>query len=74
MMGGECATFWARETYPRPCQECHPASGVLLAVGIISEVFLKSFLNFVIAAMAATSAVKGSSKLHTSLIRPSLSL
>ena len=38
-------------------------------VGFLSDIFQKAFLNFVVAAMAATSAVKGSSKLHTSMIR-----
>ena len=38
-------------------------------VGILSDIFQKAFLNFVVAAMAATSAVKGSAKLHTSMIR-----
>lgn len=31
--------------------------------------FQKLALNFVVAVMAATSAVKGGSKLHTSMIR-----
>ena len=38
-------------------------------VGILSDIIQTAFLNFVVAAMAATSAVKGSSKLHTSMIR-----
>ena len=37
--------------------------------GILSDVLQKAFLNFIVAAMAATSAVKGNSKLHTSMIR-----
>ena len=36
---------------------------------ILMDIGQKAFLNFIVAAMAATSAVKGSSKLHTSMIR-----
>ena len=41
--------------------------------GVLSDIFQKTSLNFVVAVMAATSAVRGGSKLHTSMIRSSLS-
>ena len=39
--------------------------------GVLSDIFQKTSLNFVVAVMAATSAVRGGSKLHTSMIRSS---
>ena len=58
---------------PRP-QHCELLTAVerefrVSKVGILSDIFQKAFLNFVVAAMAATSAVRGSAKLHTSMIR-----
>ena len=38
-------------------------------VEILLDLFQKSVLGFVVAALAATSAVKGNSKLHISMIR-----
>ena len=39
--------------------------------GILSDLVQKAFMNFVVAVMAATTAVKGGVKLHTSIIRNS---
>jgi hypothetical protein len=38
-------------------------------LGIASDLIQKAFMNFVVAVMAATTAVKGGVKLHTSIIR-----
>ena len=50
-------------------QHLGTASLDTLEAGILSDIFQKTALNFVVAVMAATSAVKGGSKLHTSMIR-----
>ncbi|CAL1160422.1 unnamed protein product [Cladocopium goreaui] len=69
MLCGECPEGFSRDNYPELCQPCPAGAAALLSVGILSDIFQKAFLNFVVAAMAATSAVKGSAKLHTSMIR-----
>ena len=38
-------------------------------MGVLNDVFTKTVLNFAVAVMAATAAVKGGTKLHTSMIR-----
>ena len=40
-------------------------------LGILSDLVQKAFMNFAVAVMAATTAVKGGVKLHTSIIRNS---
>ena len=74
MMCGECSRKWARENYPKRCQPCPGGSAVLLSAAILADILQKAGLSFVVAAMAATTAVKGSAKLHTSMIRHSLRL
>ncbi|CAE7817681.1 Scube1 [Symbiodinium microadriaticum] len=66
---GECPDHWARDDYPELCRKCPPDSAGDLSFAVLSDIGQKVFLNFVVAAMAATAAVKGSAKLHTSMIR-----
>ncbi|CAK9031780.1 unnamed protein product [Durusdinium trenchii] len=66
---GQCPPGYSRDSYPDLCQTC-PADPVsVLAMGIASDIIQKAALNFVVAVMAATTAVKGGTKLHTSIIR-----
>eukprot|EP00435_Cladocopium_sp_Y103_P034368 s881_g8.t2 len=69
MLCGACPYRWARDDYPDYCQPCPDEAASALVAGILSDIFQKTALNFVVAVMAATSAVKGGSKLHTSMIR-----
>eukprot|EP00913_Durusdinium_trenchii_P023249 g21827.t1 len=69
MLCGECSEGWAREQYPQQCLRCFELSSLFLTGAILWEIFQKALFNFVVAAMAATAAVKGSTKLHTSMIR-----
>lgn len=66
---GECARDWSRDKYPEPCGQCQKESASLLAVEILLDLLVRAFLGFVVAALAASSAVKGNSKLHISMIR-----
>ena len=62
----------------KPCQRYMGYHGIVCSnllsrfsakLGIISDLVQKSVMNFVVAVMAATTAVKGGVKLHTSIIR-----
>ncbi|CAE7032759.1 rngB [Symbiodinium sp. CCMP2592] len=66
---GECPKGWARASFQAPCQPCPEVPSLPLVVSILSDVGLNVVVNFVVAAMAATAAVRGSSKLHTIMIR-----
>ena len=65
---GECPTGWARTEFQAPCQHCHESALPLIA-SIVVDVGSKAAISFAVASMAATAAVRGSSKLHTIMIR-----
>ncbi|CAE7752501.1 UVR8 [Symbiodinium sp. CCMP2456] len=66
---GECPAGWARSAFQQPCEPCASGAVLPLVASVIIDVGTKAMLNFVIAAMAATAAVRASSKLHTVMIR-----
>ncbi|CAE7765918.1 UVR8 [Symbiodinium sp. CCMP2592] len=68
MLCGECPVGWARNSFQAPCQQCQ-SSELTLAFSLLFDIFSKAALNFIVASMAATAAVRGSGKLHTSMIR-----
>ena len=65
---GECPPGWARTDFQAPCQECQDSTLQLIA-SILVDVGSKAAISFVITSMAATAAIKGTSKLHTIMIR-----
>ena len=65
---GECPLGWARNYWKEPCRFCMPASWPLI-LSILFDVGTKVILNFVVASLAATAAVRGSGKLHAIMIR-----
>ncbi|CAE7405136.1 UVR8 [Symbiodinium sp. CCMP2592] len=65
---GECLPGWARTEFQAPCQRCHESPLPLIA-SILVDVGSKAAISFAVASMAATAAVRGSSKLHTIMIR-----
>eukprot|EP00439_Symbiodinium_sp_Y106_P023598 s3671_g2.t2 len=68
MLCGECPVGWARNSFQAPCQQCQ-SSQLTLAFSLLFDIFSKAGLNFIVASMAATAAVRGNGKLHTSMIR-----
>ena len=64
----ECPPGWARTGFQMPCQPCQK-SMLMLFGAAFADVTSKAAISFVVASMAATSAVRGSSKLHTIMIR-----
>lgn len=69
MLCGECPDGWARDDYPELCSRCPDDPVSAVTMGVLNDVFTKTVLNFAVAVMAATAAVKGGTKLHTSMIR-----
>ena len=65
---GECPPGWARTGFQAPCQECQDSTLQLIG-SILVDVVSKATISFVITSMAATAAIKGTSKLHTIMIR-----
>ena len=65
---GECLAGWARTGFQKPCQQCQDSTLPLVG-SIFVDVGSKAIMSFVVASLAATAAVKGSSKLHTIMIR-----
>ncbi|CAE7241672.1 UVR8 [Symbiodinium sp. CCMP2592] len=65
---GECPPGWARSGFRAACRPCGQAILPLVA-SILGDVGSKVTINFIVAAMAATEAARGSSKLHTIIIR-----
>eukprot|EP00438_Fugacium_kawagutii_P034128 Skav216726 [mRNA] locus=scaffold653:86735:90308:+ [translate_table: standard] len=68
MLCGECPAFWAKPSLKAPCQKCVTGTFTLILL-ILADVLLKASINCIVAFMAASAAVKGSDKLHTSIIR-----
>ncbi|CAK8988049.1 unnamed protein product [Durusdinium trenchii] len=68
MLCGECPAGWARPSLQEPCEPC-PNGAVGLFFLILADVVSKACINCIVASLAATAAVRGSSKLHTSMIR-----
>ncbi|CAE6963215.1 unnamed protein product [Symbiodinium sp. CCMP2592] len=66
---GECPYGWARSAFQRPCEPCATSSAMPLIAAVIIDVGTKATVSFVVASMAATAAVRASSKLHTVMIR-----
>ena len=70
---GECPWHWARSETFRPCEEC-PGQAITfqLTTAILMDLGRIRSVNFVIAALAAMAAAKGTrydSKLHTTMFR-----
>ena len=68
MLCGQCPPNWARQSLQSHCQPCFVTS-LELAVAVLADVSTKAIISFVVASMAATAAVRGNGKLHTSMIR-----
>ncbi|CAE7553076.1 lgals3bpb [Symbiodinium natans] len=68
MLCGECPSGWSRQAFRRTCQPCDSS---LFGPGssILAHVSLKAALSLFVASTAATAAVRGNTKLLTSMIR-----
>ncbi|CAE7203790.1 rngB, partial [Symbiodinium sp. CCMP2456] len=66
---GECPAGWARSAFLQPCEPCAAGATLPLIAAVIIDVGTKATVSFVVASMAATAAVRASSKLHTVMIR-----
>lgn len=66
---GECPGGFSRDKYPKNCGVCPDDSTVGATLVILLDLGQNIILNFIVATLAAMSAVQASHSLHTSMIR-----